>query len=185
MVYREDIRLRLSPDEKELVGILAQRHGLSIQAYCKSSILRGDPDKRVMALYNKVVKYKALMTKSMDFKKKSWFLYVDRNAAQRIYMAAKGSLYLTGKINMEEIRYIIKEFTEIYDLLPVELQEIKKDSFKEIKNMGVKSYLMDKIKAVEHDTQKGKHSMKVLIDVQEKRVKEARKNGNKKRDPTK
>ena len=176
----ERLEIRLTPTEKAYLNDAAKKKGLTITDYIKvSSIHRPKTNTEMHKLYKEIMRSKKLRVKQILNRRESYMLYVDKNGLRRVLEAARFSQFHTGKIDMIEIRRLINNIKEMYELFPDDIKTIKRGAMLELENCKDKNYLMQKLKTTvkQMEQVKEKHekmiqgsSLKTIIDYSEKNV---------------
>lgn len=141
------IEVRFNDEEKEFVIQSAKAYKISMADYIRCACIK---DVKINEeLYQTVIRKSKLSHTVHDAREESFHLYFDKNALRRIIDSAKFSQYNLGKINMEEVRLIIKRYEKIYSFFPDEIKEIKKEALKELQNCNNRNYLQEKLKVTD------------------------------------
>jgi len=180
------IEIRLTLEERSFLIESAKKLGLSLSDYIRvMTIKEPKSDSKLLEIYQKIIKYSRYILSFKENKRTSFYLYLDKNGMRRIIDSARFSQYHNGKINMNEIKLIIKNIKNVYDQMPDEIKELKKESMKEIENCAIEKYLITKLKMNynqiidiqrTHNNYINETSTKLLKDSSEQKRKNEKKN---------
>lgn len=78
-------------------------------------------------------------------KQDNYSLYLNGNALVTIVRMAKTSLLLTGRIDKEKLKIVIRNYKSLYNLFPNRIKKVLKEEMKAIENLQYDNHLKEYI----------------------------------------